>query len=69
MFKSALGVALSLLFVIGTVPVVDAVAATGEEQAVEQAVAKSAGHAKHKRRHHASVASLDAHEKLGDRHG
>jgi D-alanyl-D-alanine endopeptidase (penicillin-binding protein 7) len=64
MFKSAFGVALSLLFVIGTVPAVDAVAATGEEQAVEQPVAKSAGRAKHKRRHHASVASLDAHEKL-----
>jgi len=64
MLKSALGVALSLLFVLGAAPAVNAADATDQ-----QASAPSSGHAKHKRRHHAVVrqstaASLDAHEKL-----
>src|SRR5947199_10330274 len=64
MLKSAFGVALSLLFVLGAAPAVNAA-----DAADQQASAPSSGHAKHKRRHHAVVrqgtaASLDAHEKL-----
>lgn len=64
MLKSAFGVALSLSFILGAVPAVDAAAATSKH-----ASAKSSGHAKHKGRHHAAAqqgagASLDVHEKL-----